>query len=582
MKSVLLYVVFKVSLSGWTQFCGEYWVSGIGFPDTETHCVTSKGKCLERTNNCDKNNRRCPSRFYSATEGFGSAVHSCDSPVCKDAPDVNDRALTTLNSEVCNFHGTCSASRAQHEFNCDCDNVNGFTGLPTAGSDQGTCNMCLNSDDFNYPRCNVYENYKECKPTASEHESCQTIDSADDCLKLSSVSLETNGADQSGRQPFWYLCRRQCGYCQINNLFESICPTGPTTRLDLIKDIHGVDNEFDSDSFECNGPNTFLKRSDQNDCKLDTSEITDFSNLFKNCQSNDLNYNIIKSWDVSKATRFDNMFFNANIKDIDLNSWDVSNAVNMYGMFQKSLFSGTIDKWDVSKVNTLDFIFAETQFFNSDLRQWNFQSYDASTNDFFFSTDAADRPFRYKNLHTLDFYLQTATISLPKTFTTNNELDTPPCWISYDAATNEATINKCNSGITEKQCVCTFAPYNAECTASSLNSLDLKCSTTAEAAQAVHQIRTMCPDLNQGSTDPSDSANAVITSCSDSSNSNCYFKCNPIIYDVSSCPIDFSDDTTSNIHAEYTCTNGKVVVPDNNRMLEASKYCQTTCARKTV
>jgi surface protein len=41
----------------------------------------------------------------------------------------------------------------------------------------------------------------------------------------------------------------------------------------------------------------------------------------------------------------------------DISRWDVSNVINMAGMFQGSQFNGDISKWNVSKVKDMRDIF---------------------------------------------------------------------------------------------------------------------------------------------------------------------------------------------------------------------------------
>ena len=82
----------------------------------------------------------------------------------------------------------------------------------------------------------------------------------------------------------------------------------------------------------------------------DVSRIADFSQLF----------------DASRNTNFLNF-------DADLSGWNVSNAINMYAMFQQTVsfqdLSNALSRWDVSKVTDMSSMFASSSF-SGDVSQW--------------------------------------------------------------------------------------------------------------------------------------------------------------------------------------------------------------------
>ena len=108
---------------------------------------------------------------------------------------------------------------------------------------------------------------------------------------------------------------------------------------------------------------------------INTSKITDMSNLFKYINLYNVNFDVSK-WDVSNVTNM-NYMFNGCIKfDCDLSNWDVSNVLFMASMFDKCQnFTGKgLENWDVSKVRNTQYMFNDCKEFNCDLSKWNTRS----------------------------------------------------------------------------------------------------------------------------------------------------------------------------------------------------------------
>ena len=124
----------------------------------------------------------------------------------------------------------------------------------------------------------------------------------------------------------------------------------PKTK-DELKDI--INQKIESEGNECN----------LND--IDTSNITDMSNLFK---YSDFNGDISK-WDVSNVTNMESMFDSSNFNG-DISKWDVSNVTNMIGMFYETVFNKDIANWDVSNVEDMRYMFAWSKF-NGDISNWD-------------------------------------------------------------------------------------------------------------------------------------------------------------------------------------------------------------------
>ena len=113
----------------------------------------------------------------------------------------------------------------------------------------------------------------------------------------------------------------------------------PQTKEELIENIKELLDKEETD-FNC----------------IDTSEITDMSNLFSDSYI-DGNTEIIIIKDMN----------------INISNWDVSNVTNMYTMFEGcSKFKGKgLENWDVSKVESISYMFFDCINFDCDLSNWD-------------------------------------------------------------------------------------------------------------------------------------------------------------------------------------------------------------------
>ena len=105
---------------------------------------------------------------------------------------------------------------------------------------------------------------------------------------------------------------------------------------------------------------------------IDTSKITDMSDLFKGNFEIKINYSRdfsgIESWDVSNVEDMSHMFYYSYFNQ-DISSWDVSNVKYMKGMFSESSFNQDISSWDVSNVRDMGGMFSGSSF-NQDISSW--------------------------------------------------------------------------------------------------------------------------------------------------------------------------------------------------------------------
>ena len=130
----------------------------------------------------------------------------------------------------------------------------------------------------------------------------------------------------------------------------------PKTKEELIKNIE-----------ECLNSNNYNLNC------IDTSKITDMSNLFDSGNYNKSLNNIdISKWDVSNVKYMQFMFDGYENFNCDLSKWDVSKVKNMKGIFSWCVkFNCDLSKWDVSNVTDMSFMFDSCKNFNCNLSKWN-------------------------------------------------------------------------------------------------------------------------------------------------------------------------------------------------------------------
>ena len=123
---------------------------------------------------------------------------------------------------------------------------------------------------------------------------------------------------------------------------EDHCAYFPETKEELIKNIKELLNKGET-NLNC----------------IDTSEITDMSNLFYNSKFENINNIEVSNWDVSNITNMDSMFNECINFNCDLSKWDVSNVTNMKYMFQncENFQAKDLDKWNVSNVKNMEYMF---------------------------------------------------------------------------------------------------------------------------------------------------------------------------------------------------------------------------------
>ena len=130
---------------------------------------------------------------------------------------------------------------------------------------------------------------------------------------------------------------------------------------------------------------------------INTSKITDMSNLFKYIDLYKVNFNISK-WDVSNVTNMNYMFNGCISFDGDLSNWDVSNVLSMSSMFDTcTSFTGKgLENWDVGKVRNMQYMFNDCKELNCDLSKWKLKNILDMSGMFDGCTSLKNKPRWYK------------------------------------------------------------------------------------------------------------------------------------------------------------------------------------------
>ena len=123
-----------------------------------------------------------------------------------------------------------------------------------------------------------------------------------------------------------------------------------------------------------------LVKGEKNLNIIDVSQVTDFSQIFRNQDMKDVD---ISEWDVSNGEKFDRMFMFTTNCNIDISEWDVSSGEDFAAMFYgSSSFNGDLSKWNVSSGVNFNNMFNGCRSFNCDLSRWKCTSGQSFNNMF--------------------------------------------------------------------------------------------------------------------------------------------------------------------------------------------------------
>ena len=103
----------------------------------------------------------------------------------------------------------------------------------------------------------------------------------------------------------------------------------------------------------------------------DVSNVTNMSNMFQLCEN--FTGEGLENWDVSNVIHMHHMFFVCTNFNCDLSNWDISNVTDLSVMFYccKNFEGKGLENWDVSNVKDMHYMFFECTNFNCDLSKWN-------------------------------------------------------------------------------------------------------------------------------------------------------------------------------------------------------------------
>ena len=102
---------------------------------------------------------------------------------------------------------------------------------------------------------------------------------------------------------------------------------------------------------------------------VDTSKVTDMTNMFFKCKAHNLN---LHSFDVSNVENMSNMFCEIDCEELNLSSFNTSKVKNLSGMFQDSKINKlNLTNFDTSSVKDMSGMFMYFEGFSLDLSSFD-------------------------------------------------------------------------------------------------------------------------------------------------------------------------------------------------------------------
>lgn len=101
----------------------------------------------------------------------------------------------------------------------------------------------------------------------------------------------------------------------------------------------------------------------------DVSNVVDMSGMFTSALAFNQD---ISGWNVANVTDMDSMFNNATSFNQNIGGWNMSNVSQAFQMFFGALaFNQDIGSWDVSKITDMSSMFSDASAFNQDIGAWD-------------------------------------------------------------------------------------------------------------------------------------------------------------------------------------------------------------------
>lgn len=102
----------------------------------------------------------------------------------------------------------------------------------------------------------------------------------------------------------------------------------------------------------------------------DTSQVTDFSSMFRSASS----FNQPLFWELSKVKKIgmSEMFRAASTFNGNINAWNTTQVTNFNGMFREAKnFNQDIGGWDTSNVISMAWMFYDASVFQQNISTWD-------------------------------------------------------------------------------------------------------------------------------------------------------------------------------------------------------------------